>query len=210
VDYCVAVHGRRPVQWVAEHDWLGEDVWFAHLVHVDESELALLAQTRTGMAHCPQSNCRLGSGIAPADRFAALGGRVSLGVDGAASNESADMVNEMHCAWQVHRAVHGPQAVSVEDVVRWASAGGADVLGLPAVGTIEVGKSADLAIFDLDQPRYAGLHDPLIGPVAGGGGARPRHVLVGGRPVVTDGAIPGLDLAALSARAANVVRRLVA
>jgi cytosine/adenosine deaminase-related metal-dependent hydrolase len=210
VDYCLDVYGRRPIQWVAEHDWLGEDIWFAHLVHLDESELQLLAQTRTGMAHCPQSNCRLGSGIAPAARFAQLGGRVSLGVDGAASNESADMINEMHCAWQVHRAIHGPDAVSAEEVVRWASAGGADVLGLGAVGTIEVGKSADLAIFELDQPRYAGLHDPLIGPVAGGGGARPRHVLVGGRPVVTDGTIPSLDLAALSARAAGVVSRLVA
>ncbi len=210
VDYCLEMYGRRPIQWAAENDWLGEDIWFAHLVHLDESELQLLAQTRTGMAHCPQSNCRLGSGIAPATRLAQLGGRVSMGVDGAASNESADMINEMHCAWQVHRAILGPDAVSVEEVVRWASAGGAEVLGLGAVGTIEVGKSADLAIFELGQPRYAGLHDPLIGPVAGGGGARPRHVLVGGRPVVADGTIPNLDLAALASRAAGVVRRLVA
>ncbi len=210
VDFCREVHGRRPVHWLAEHDWLGPDVWFAHLVHVDESELRVLAQTRTGMAHCPQSNCRLGSGVAPADRLDALGGRVSLAVDGAASNEAADMISEMHCAWQVHRAVKGPGAVRAEDVLRWATSGGADVLGLPALGTVAVGQAADLAVFDLSHPRYAGLHDPLIGPVVGGGAARPRIVLVGGRPVVIDGAVPGIDFAQLAARAAGVVRRIAA
>ncbi|MDR3437298.1 amidohydrolase family protein [Telmatospirillum sp.] len=210
VDFCLENFGKRPVQWVAEHQWLGSDIWFAHLVHLDDSELRLLAETGTGMAHCPQSNCRLGSGVAAADRLAQLGGRVSLAVDGAASNESCDMINEMHCAWQVHRAVKGAQALRAEEVLRWATAGGADVLDLPAIGTVEVGKAADLAIFDLAQPRYAGLHDPLIGPIVSGGSAHLRHLLVGGRPVVIDGAIPGLDLAALSRRAAGVVRRLAA
>ncbi len=210
VDFCLEKFGKRPIHWIADHGWLGDDVWFAHLVHLDETELRRLAETATGMAHCPQSNCRLGSGVAAADRLARLGGRVSLAVDGAASNESCDMISEMHCAWQVHRAVKGAQAVRAEDVLHWATAGGADVLGLPAVGTVEIGKAADLALFDLSQPRYAGLHDPLIGPIIGGGGARLRHLLVAGRPVVENGAIPGLDLAALSHRAAGVVRRLAA
>nr|WP_207458267.1 amidohydrolase family protein [Azospirillum sp. SYSU D00513] len=210
VDYCLEVHGMRPIPWVAEHGWLGPDVWFAHLVHMDESEMRMLAETGTGMAHCPQSNCRLGSGVAPADLLDRMGGRVSLAVDGAASNESCDMISEMHTAWQVHRAAKGAAAVRAEDVLRWATAGGADVLGLPAVGTVEVGKAADLAVFDLSLPRYAGLHDPLIGPVIGGGGALARHVLVAGRPVVENGAIPGLDLPALAARAARVVARITA
>src|SRR5579872_7479924 len=107
VDFCLSVHGKRPVHWLAEHDWLGPDVWFAHLVHLDEEEVRILASTGTGMAHCPQSNCRLGSGVAPADAMARLGGAVSLGVDGAASNESADMISEMHSAWHTHRAVKG-------------------------------------------------------------------------------------------------------
>lgn len=210
VHYCREVYNKRPVHWVAEHDWLGPDVWFAHLVHLENDEIRLLAETGTGMAHCPQSNCRLGSGIAPAEAFEAAGGRLSLAVDGAASNEAADMISEMHCAWMVHRAAKGANAVRVEDVVRWATAGGAEVLDLPALGTIEVGKSADLAIFDLNHPRYAGLHDMLVGPVVAGGTAYLRHVLVGGRSVVENGTIPGLDIRDLSAKAAKVVRRLAA
>ena len=208
VDYTMATYGLRPVQFVAKHGWVGPDVWYAHLVHADASEIALLAETGTGMAHCPQSNCRLGSGIAPADALDRLGGRVSLGVDGAASNEAADMVSEMHCAWLAHRSTKGAASVRCEDILRWSTAGGADVLNLPAIGTLAVGQAADIAVFDLTHPRYAGLHDPLIAPVASGGGAHLRHVLVAGRHVVVDGAVPGVDLAALAARARSVVRRL--
>src|SRR5258708_12733507 len=96
VDFCLSVHGKRPVEWVADHDWLGPDVWFAHLVHLDPNEVRILADTGTGMAHCPQSNCRLGSGVAPADAMARLGGAVSLGVAGAASNEAADITTHIH------------------------------------------------------------------------------------------------------------------
>src|SRR5712672_69718 len=197
VRFCLDKFGKRPVHWVAEHDWLGPDVWFAHLVHLDAEEIDLLVKTGTGMSHCPQSNCRLGSGIAPADRMAALGGNVSLAVDGAASNESADMISEMNSAWHTHRAVKGAGAVAVEDVVRWASAHGARVLGFEDGGVIAPGKLADLAIFDLSHPRYFGLHDPLIGPVASAGEAHLRHLIVGGRVVVNDGTIPGIDLAQL-------------
>jgi cytosine/adenosine deaminase-related metal-dependent hydrolase len=210
VEFCIDAFGKRPVHFMAEHDWLGPDVWFAHLVHVDEAEIALIAATGTGIAHCPQSNCRLGSGIAPAEKIAALGGAVSLAVDGAASNESADMVSEMHSAWHVHRAVKGAGVVSIEEVVRWASAGGARVLGFPDLGVLAPGKLADIAIFDLAHPRYHGLHDPLSGPVAAAGAAQLRHLLVGGRAVVTDGIIPGLDLTQLRHDAARVVARLVA
>jgi cytosine/adenosine deaminase-related metal-dependent hydrolase len=208
VDFCLAVYGKRPVTWMADHQWLGPDVWFAHLVHLDEEEVRLLAETGTGMAHCPQSNCRLGSGVAPAEQLAAFGGAVSLAVDGAASNESADMVSELHAAWHVHRAVKGAAAVSVEDVVRWATAGGARVLGFDDVGTLAPGQQADIAIFDLAHPRYFGLHDPLSGPVIAGGSPRLRHLLVGGRVVVENGMIPGLDLAKLRHDAAQVVTRL--
>jgi 8-oxoguanine deaminase len=208
VDHCLAAFGKRPVEWMADHDWLGPDVWFAHLVHIDDQEIELLVETGTGIAHCPQSNCRLGSGIAPAERMAARGGAVSLAVDGAASNESADMVSEMNSAWHVHRAVKGAAAVSVEDVVRWASAGGARVLGFDDIGVLAPGKLADIAIFDLSHPRYCGLHDPLSGPVVAAGAAHLRCLLVGGRVVVENGAIPGLDLKRLRHDAARVVTRL--
>lgn len=210
VDFCLATFGKRPIAWMADHDWLGPDIWFAHLVHLDDDEVGLLAATGTGMAHCPQSNCRLGSGIAPADRLAALGGAVALGVDGAASNESADMVSELHSCWHTHRAAKGASAVTVEDVVRWATAGGARVLGYDDIGTLAPGQQADVAIFDLAQPRYFGLHDPLCGPLVGGGTADLRYLLVGGRIVVENGTIPGLDLAQLRHDAAQVVKRMAA
>jgi 8-oxoguanine deaminase len=210
VDFCLSVHGKRPVEWLADHDWLGPDVWFAHLVHLDPNEIQMLASTGTGMAHCPQSNCRIGSGIAPADSLSRLGGAVSLGVDGAASNESADMISEMHSAWHTHRAVKGPTSVSVEDVVHWATAGGARVLGLPQIGTLAPGQQADIAIFDLDEPRHFGMHDPLIAPVTCAGSASVRYLLIGGRIVVENNVIPGLDIQKLRSDAARVVARLAA
>jgi 8-oxoguanine deaminase len=210
VEFCLSVHGKRPVEWLADHDWLGPDVWFAHLVHLDDNEVKMLASTGTGMAHCPQSNCRLGSGVAPADAMAHLGGAVSLGVDGAASNEAADMISEMHSAWHTHRAVKGADAVTAEDVVHWATAGGARVLGLPQIGTLAPGQQADIAIFNLDQPRYFGMHDPMIAPVTCAGSASIRYLLIGGRIVVENGAIPGLDIQKLKFDAARVVAHLAA
>jgi cytosine/adenosine deaminase-related metal-dependent hydrolase len=210
VEFCLAAYGKRPVAWMADNDYLGRDVWLAHLVHVDEDEIRLLAETGTGMAHCPQSNCRLGSGIAPAERLAALGGNVSLAVDGAASNESADMISEMNTAWHIHRAAKGAAALSIEEVVRWGSANGARVLGFEHAGVIAPGKLADIAVFELSHPRYFGLHDPLLGPVAAGGSAHLRHLIIGGRVVVDDGAIPGLDLEQLRHDASRVVARLAA
>jgi len=210
VDYCLSTFGKRPVPWMADHGWLGPDVWFAHLVHVDDEEVAMLARSGTGMAHCPQSNCRLGSGIAPAEKIAALGGAVSLAVDGAASNESADMISEMNSAWHTHRATKGAAATTVEEVVRWASAGGARVLGFDDAGVLAPGKLADIAVFELSHPRYFGLHDPLLGPVTGAGSVHLRHLLVGGRRVVDNGSIPGVDLAQLRHDAARIVARLVA
>ena len=208
IAYCREQYGERPVAWMGEHDWLGPDVWFAHLTHLDDGELTQLAQSGTGMAHCAQSNCRLGAGIAPAVQFDARGGTVSLGVDGSASNEAGDMFNEMHGAWSVHRALHGADALRAEDVVRWATAGGAAVLGLPAIGTIEIGMTADLAVFALDAPRYAGVHDVSIAPVICGGGGRVRALLSAGRPIVIDGAVPGFDVARMCADATEAVRSL--
>jgi cytosine/adenosine deaminase-related metal-dependent hydrolase len=187
------------------------------MVHLDDGDLEICARTRTGIAHCPQSNARLGSGIARIPEALARGVPVGLAVDGAASNEAADMLSEAHACWLLHRAdpragertdplAHPsrvpqpgghPSAMRVEDVVRIGSAGGAALLGLPGTGSLAVGQAADLAIYDLDQPRHFGLHDPAIGPVASGGRTRLRAVLVQGRIVVEHDTIPGLDLAQL-------------
>ncbi|MFZ2653039.1 MAG: amidohydrolase family protein [Burkholderiaceae bacterium] len=215
------VHGCTPMQFVAEHEWLGSDVWFAHMVHLDDAALQLCAATGTGIAHCPQSNARLGSGIARIPEALALGIPVGLAVDGAASNEAADMASEAHACWLMHRAdpragVRGSQpgglagAMTVEDVVHIGSAGGAKLLGLDGVGTLEVGKAADLAVYDLDQPRYFGLHDPAIGPVVSGGRPTLRALLVQGRIVVENDTVPGLDLAQLRRDASAFVEPLLA
>lgn len=231
------VHNCTPLQFVEEHEWVGEDVWFAHMVHMNDAELKRCAETGTGIAHCPQSNARLGSGIARIAEALALGVPVGLAVDGAASNEAADMISEAHACWLMHRAdpragmdaggrtgvsnevragVHASQpgghagAMSVEDVIRIGTAGGARVLGLDGVGTLEVGKAADLAVYDLVEPRYFGLHDEAIGPVASGGRPALRALVVQGRVVVENDAIPGVDVAALRREAQAAVRAMTA
>jgi cytosine/adenosine deaminase-related metal-dependent hydrolase len=219
-------HRMKPVEFCESVGWLGPDVWFAHLVKLDDDEIAALGRTRTGIAHCPQSNGRLGSGIAPVRALEAAGAKISIGVDGAASNEAADMISETHAAWLMARARGGIEAVAhcrggqgegdaagvtVEDVVRWGSAGGAEVLGLDAVGTLAVGQAADFSIYGLDRdPRYFGLHDPAIGPVASGGAADLRYLFVGGKEVVRDGRLPHLDLAELGRQSREAVRGLLA
>ncbi len=229
VQYHDAVHEKhamKPVHFCETVDWLGHDVWYAHLVKLDDDEIALLGKTRTGIAHCPQSNGRLGSGIAPVRALEAAGAQISIGVDGAASNEAADMISETHAAWLMARARAGQDAVAlyrggqgegdaasttVEDVVRWGSAGGAQVLGLDAVGTLVPGQAADLSIYGIDRdPRYFGLHDPAIGPVASGGSADLRWMLVGGKEVVRDGRVPNLDVIALGRESREAVKALLA
>lgn len=208
VTFCKERYGCTPVEFVAEHGWLGPDVWYAHMVHVDDSELALLAQTGTGIAHCPTSNCRLGSGIARISEMSQRSIPVSLAVDGTASNESGGMLAEVNLAWLLHRATHGADATTIEQAIQWGSAGGARVLGLGAVGTLAVGMAADLVVYDLDHPRYFGVHDELGAPALCGEPARVRHALVQGRVVVNDGEIPGLDIARLRHQARAAVMEL--
>ncbi|WP_290871535.1 amidohydrolase family protein [Aquabacterium sp.] len=209
VRYTQEVYGCSPVDFVEQHGWLGEDVWYAHLVHLSPAEIDKLARTGTGMSHCPQSNCRLGSGVAPAPALLRAGGRVSLAVDGAASNEAADMHHEAHTAWMVHRAVGGADAITAEEVVQMGTLGGAQILGLGAVGTLQVGQAADIVVQPLNEPRQWGLHDPAMAPVMSGA-ARPSHVLCQGRVVLDQGQIPGLDLTRLHAEANDAVRHIMA
>ncbi|RJT47096.1 amidohydrolase family protein [Rahnella woolbedingensis] len=226
VDYLDAARAKfdmTPVQFCAEHDWLGDDVWFAHLVKLLPQEITMLGETRTGIAHCPQSNGRLGSGIADLLALEQAGVPVSLGVDGAASNEAADMQSEAHAAWLLQRARKGMlakprydggtfegggDAASIEDVVRWGSAGGAQILGLQQSGTVQVGMLADIAIYRLDDPRYFGLHDMAIGPVACGGRASLKALMINGRVIVENDVIPGLDLEEMRHQAMSAVLTL--
>ncbi len=226
VDYLDAAKHKfamTPVQFCAEHDWVGSDVWFAHLVKLLPEEIQILGQTHTGIAHCPQSNARLGSGIADLVALEQAGMTISIGVDGAASNEAADMLSETHAAWLMQRARKGmlavPQydgglfeggadAATIEDIVRWGTAGGAKVLGLDQVGTIEVGQQADFVLYQLDDPRYFGLHDIAIGPIASGGRAHIKAMFIAGKMVVQEDQIPDVDMKELAWQARQAVQLL--
>ncbi|MHA3981754.1 amidohydrolase family protein [Acinetobacter venetianus] len=226
VDYLDAAKDKfnmMPVQYCAENDWVGDDVWFAHLVKLLPEEIQILGQTHTGIAHCPQSNARLGSGIADLVTLEKAGMTISIGVDGAASNEAADMLSETHAAWLLQRARKGmlavPQyeggqfeggadAATIEDIVRWGTVGGAKILGLDQVGTIEVGQQADLVLYRLDDPRYFGLHDMAIAPVASGGRAHIQAMFVAGKMVMENDQIPDLDMMELAAQAKDAVKLL--
>lgn len=208
VNYTMEMYNKRPVHWLAEHGWMGEDIWYAHLVECDESEVRVLAETGTGMAHCPQANARLGSGIAPTSLLHGMGGNVSLAVDGAAANEAADMGTTLYLAYALPKTHAGAAATTAETVLHWATAGGARVLGFDNIGTIEVGKAADIAIFDLNRPRYFGQHDPLVSPIVSAGDLSVRHSFVAGRPLVENGQIPWLDLERLRMEALRVVAKL--
>jgi 8-oxoguanine deaminase len=224
IEQCRTAFGCSPIEYLAEHDWLGPNTFLAHAVHLSDHDIELLGQTGTGIAHCPQSNARLADGIAPIGRLRRMGARISLGVDGAASNEAADMLSEVHFCWLVHRALagslarprpeaageEGADATQVEEVIHWATAGGAQVLGFEGVGTLEVGQAADLAVYDLDAPRYFGLHDMAIGPVVCAGRPRLKWLLADGRVIVSDDRLPSIDLAQLRAEAWAATRQLAA
>jgi 8-oxoguanine deaminase len=220
VRFCREVHQCTPMQFVENHEWVGPDVWFAHMVHLDAAEIARCARTKTSIAHCPQSNARLGSGIAPVPEMLAAGVGVSLAVDGAASNEAADMLSEAHACWLLHRAnpaaltgasdsrwQPGGQAwaMSIEQVVNIGSLQGAKAMQMEGIGSIEVGAAADMAIYKLDNPRYFGLHDMAIGPIASGGQANLKTVLINGKVRLMNDEIPGVDMPALAADARRTV-----
>jgi 8-oxoguanine deaminase len=186
--FCLKEYGVRPVGLMESLDWLGDDVWFAHCVHLDESELDLLAGTGTGVSHCPTSNMRLSSGVARVPEMLERGTKVGLGVDGSASNDSSDMLGELRNCLLAHLLTWGPRAITADEIARMATRGGAEVLGRPEIGTIEPGMAADLALFDMSRIGYAGaLSDPLAAIMYAGFDHRASYTVVNGEIVVEEG-----------------------
>ncbi len=208
VAYTIETYGKRPVHWLAEQGWTGPDVWYAHLVEIDDSEVAHLAETGTAMAHCAQANARLGFGIAPADLLHHSGGIVSLGVDGAGANEAANMGAALYETFNIHRATKGAAATTPETVLHWACQGGARCLGYEQTGLLKPGMAADISLFELSHPRHMGLHDPAVAPIVTGA-APVRASFVGGRQIVENGRITWLDLETLGDNARRVTERLI-
>ncbi len=193
IAYSLAQFGCRPGQYAEELGWTGADVWHAHCVKLDSSEIELFSRSGTGIAHCPCSNCRLGSGIAPVRAMRDAGVKVGLGVDGSASNDAGNLVAEARMALLLQRVANGADAMSAREVLEIATLGGARVLGRNDLGVIAPGMRADLAIWDMRGIEAAGSWDPVAALVLCGP-TRVRDLIVEGRPVVRDGQMVTLDL----------------
>jgi cytosine/adenosine deaminase-related metal-dependent hydrolase len=207
--FCRARFGATPTEYVESLGWLGDDVWMAHAVHLDDAAVARFAATGTGVAHCPSSNARLGAGVARTRELLDAGVPVGLGVDGAASNEAGSLLEELRHAALFARARGGPTALSVRDALRLATYGGAQVLGRAAeIGSIEVGKLADLALWRVDTLPHAGIADP-VAALALASPPPLELLLVDGRPVVEHDRLVTVDEDELARDAATASRRLM-
>ena len=192
VAYSLEKFGCRPGQYAEDLGWTGPDVWHAHCVKLDAEEQTLFAQTKTGVAHCPCSNCRLGSGIAPIRQMRDRGVPVGLGVDGSASNDAGNLILEARQAMLLQRVSKGADAMSAREALEIATRGGADILGRPECGRIAIGKRADIAIWDANCLENAGSWDPAALLLAGP--TKVKHLIVDGRMIVEDGQLLSVDL----------------
>jgi 8-oxoguanine deaminase len=212
--YCLEHHGRRPVELMADLGWVGDDVWYAHAVFATNDEIAMMGGTGTGVAHCPTSNMRLASGLAPVRKYLASGVRVGLGVDGSASNDGSHMLAEARQAMLLARldaapSMTGGELLSARTALEMATRGGAEILGRFDIGSLEVGKCADFVAISLDRLEYAGTqHDPLAAVVFAAP-VRVDHTYVHGRPVVRDGELVTADVGRLIEAHESAVHRVV-
>ena len=208
--FCLEKVGCRPVEYMEKLGWVGPDVFYAHAIHLSQEEIELLAETGTGVAHCPSSNMRLGSGIAPIREMLDAGVKVGLAVDGSASNDSSHLVAEARMAMLLQRVEKGAGALSAQEALEMATLGGAAVLGRDDIGSLEPGKAADFIAIDLNRLEYAGaLHDPLAALVF----CAPVNVdlsVINGRVVVEDGQLVGVDLGEIVVRHNRISREMIA
>ncbi|WP_163847237.1 8-oxoguanine deaminase [Pseudooceanicola aestuarii] len=206
VAYSLETFGCRPGQYAEDLGWIGPDVWHAHCVKLDGAEIDLFARSLTGVAHCPCSNCRLGSGIAPVRAMVDAGVRVGLGVDGSASNDAGNLMDEARQAMLLQRVANGADAMSAREALRLATRGGAEVLGRDDCGQLAPGFRADVAIWDVSGLESAGSWDPAALLLAGP--RRVRDLLVEGRRIVVDGAVVSFDLPAAIRRQGQLAQNL--
>jgi cytosine/adenosine deaminase-related metal-dependent hydrolase len=212
--FCVERFGRRPVELMEDLGWTGDDVWYAHGIHLNDAEVARIAERRIGIAHCPSSNMRLGAGACRVEDLVRAGAQVGLGVDGSASNEDSNLAMEAHQALllaRVRAAMGGrqdaPRALDARGAWRLATQGGAQCLGRDDCGTLEPGKCADVAFFRVDDLAHAGIADRLAG-LALAPPSRAQAVVVNGRVVVRDGRLLTADEEKISGELATMSARL--
>lgn len=208
IAYSLEKYGCRPGQYAQELGWVGEDVWHAHCVKLNPAEISLFAHTGTGVAHCPCSNCRLGSGIAPVRQLLDAGVKTGLGVDGSASNDSGDLLGEARQSLFLQRVANGADSLSAREALEMATRGGARVLGRQDCGELSKGKRADIAIWSMDGIETAGAWDPVAALILCGP-HRVRDLFVDGQAVVQDKRLVRVELAEIIARQNRLARCLM-
>lgn len=207
-DFCRERFGLRTVDYLESVGWLSSRTWLGHAIHLDDSEIARLGEAGVGVAHCATSNMRLGSGTCRALELEEAGSPVGLGVDGSASNDGSNMIEEVRAALNIQRLSAGPSRVPVSRALNWATCGSAGALGWDNIGVLEPGARADLVMFTRDELRFAGSHDPVASLVLCGA-HRADRVMVDGRWVVEGGSLPGVDLERVIARQGEQARLLM-
>jgi len=209
--YCEEIYKKRPLPLMEEWDWLGEDVFFAHGIWFNDEEMKVLQKTKTGVAHCPTSNMRLGSGIARVREMIDMDIPVGLAVDGSASNDSSDMLGEVRNALLLQRIKYGSNGLTAKEALKLGTKGGCNLLNFKEkLGSIEVGKGADLAIFDLNQLQYAGsLSDPVASLIFTGYNHQVKHTIVNGKLVVENGNVKGIDEKFLTEKINKIAKKLL-
>ena len=206
--HCLERFGRRPLELMDEWGWVGDDVWFAHGVYLDEKDVRRCAETGTGVAWCPSSNLRLGSGIAPGRALLDEGAPTGLGVDGSASNDAGNLLAEARQAMLVSRAAGAERGLSAREALRVATRGGAEVLGRDDVGSLQPGMRADVALFPVDGLETAGADADPVAALMLSSPPRVRHLLVEGTPVVLDGRLARADEEEIARQGHRVARRI--
>ncbi len=209
IAYSLENFGCRPGEYAERLGWVGEHVWHAHCVKLNASEIDLFARSKTGVAHCPCSNCRLGSGIAPVRAMRDAGVKVGLGVDGSASSDAAHLLSEARQTMLLQRVHNGADAMRAREALEIATLGGASVLNRTDLGSIEVGKRADIAVWDMTGLAAAGTWDPVAALILNGP-FNVRDLLVEGNPVVAEGQLVNQEEGMIVERVNKRVKRLMA
>ncbi|RCW50694.1 MULTISPECIES: 8-oxoguanine deaminase [unclassified Halanaerobium] len=203
--------GMRPLAYMEKLGWIGEDVWYAHGVHLNSKEIKKLAETKTGVAHCPVSNMKLSSGAAEVPEMISLGVPVGLAVDGSASNDSSNMILEMKAAFLMHRLIHGMNSITAEGVLSLATNGGRDILNQPVIGSLEEGKAADMFMISSERLGFAGgLYDPVSAIINTGDSQEVDYTIVNGEIVVENGKLTNVDEKEIISRTNEISKKMIA
>ncbi len=209
-EFCLSYFGFRPLEYMKKVGWLGKDVWFAHGVHFNKSEIEILAQTGTGVAHCPVSNQKLSSGVANIPYMLKKGVRVGLAVDGSASNDSSNMLSELKAAFLLHRLIYGISSISAEEVLSIATNGGREILNQESIGSIEEGKAADMFLVKANHLGFAGgLSDIVSALITCGDSQMVDITIVDGKIVVRGGRLVNIDEEKIAEKANKISQKMI-